>query len=92
MQLYTLYSIGNPLFTDEDVIDSNSYGVDTVDVDEDEAVSVPETMVPLSDASFSIVRTSIDPLQQSHSYAADIYLQAVNIVYRLMLAQNLVDD
>ena len=29
VQLYTLYSIGNPLFSDDDNVDSNSYGVDS---------------------------------------------------------------
>ena len=95
LQLYTLYSIGNPLFTDEGDVDSNSYGVDhDTDSDEDdsETISIPETNLPLSDASLSMLSVSLDPLQQSDSYGADIYLQAVNMVYQLMLSEGLADE
>ena len=93
LQLYTLYAIGNPLFTDQDDIDCNSYGVDPDDlIDEDDAINVPETVVPLSDSSINMLTGSINPLQQSDSYGADIYMQTVNLVYQLMLREGLVDE
>lgn len=97
LQLYTLYSIGNPLFTDEGDVDSNSYGVDhdtdpDFDEDDSETISIPEINLPLSDASLSTLNVSLDPLQQSDSYGADIYLRAVNMVYQLMLSEGLADE
>lgn len=93
LQLHTLYAIGNPLFTDQDDIDCNSYGVDPDDlIDEDDAINVPETVVPLSDSSINMLTGSINPLQQSDSYGADIYMQTVNLVYQLMLREGLVDE
>ena len=97
LQLYTLYSIGNPLFTDEGDVDSSSYGVDhdsVSDFDEDdtETVSIPETNVPFSDTSLSMLSLAVDPLQQSDCYGADVYLQAVNTVYQLMLSDGLVEN
>ena len=61
-------------------------------IDEDDAINVPETVVPLSDSSINMLTGSINPLQQSDSYGADIYMQTVNLVYQLMLREGLVDD
>ena len=68
LQLYTLYSIGNPLFTDEGDVDSNSYGVDydtdsDFDEDDSDTISIPETNLPFSDASLSMLSVSLDPQQ-----------------------------
>ena len=97
LQLYTLYSIGNPLFADEGDVDSNSYGIDydadaNIDEDDSETVSIPEINLPLSDASLSMLTMSLDPLQQSDSYGADIYLQAVNLVYQLIISDGLANE
>ena len=97
LQLYTLYSIGNPLFTDEGCVDSNSYGVDDgtgsdIDEDDSETINIPETNLPLSDASLGMLRVSVDPLQHSDCYGADVYLQAVNTVYELMLSDGLAEE
>ena len=51
MQLFTAYSLGNPLF-DEAHVDEQSYGVDPNDDVEDDSqreVSVPQTPSPLPD-------------------------------------------
>ena len=71
-----------------------SYGIDydadaNIDEDDSETVSIPEINLPLSDASLSMLTMSLDPLQQSDSYGADIYLQAVNLVYQLMISDGL---
>ena len=51
LQLYTLYSIGNPLFTDDGYVDGNSYGIDDdtvsdIDEDDSETINIPETNLP----------------------------------------------
>lgn len=91
------YPIGNPLFADKGDVDSNSYVIDydaDTDIDEDdsETISIPEMSLPLSDASLSVLSVSLDPLQQSDSYGADIYLQAVNLVYQLMISDGLANE
>ena len=49
-------------------MDSNSYGVDydtdsDFDEDDSDTISIPETNLPLSDASLSMLSVSLDPLQ-----------------------------
>ena len=39
-----------------------------------------------------MLSVALDPLQQSDSYGADIYLQAVGTVYQLMLSEGLADE
>lgn len=78
-------------------MDSNSYGIDydadaNIDEDDSETVSIPEINLPLSDASLSMLTMSLDPLQQSDSYGADIYLQAVNLVYQLIISDGLANE
>ena len=95
LQLYTLYSIGNPLFSDDSHVDTSQYGIDSQsdveEVKESETVDVPETDIPLSDASYSSLCSIIDPLHQSSCYGVDLYLQTVRLVYQLMIEDNLYD-
>ena len=65
------------------------------DIDEDDSETInniPETNLPLSDASLSMLRVSVDPLQHSDCYGADVYLQVINTVYQLMLSDGLAEE
>ena len=92
MQLFLRHSIGNPLFSDNT---SNhlpgSLLLDTgVTGDSDIAsVYVPESHIPLSENSLQTLNSSIDPLRDSDSYGADIYMETVPLVYQLMSDEGL---
>ena len=76
------YSIGNPLFSD-DGIDPQVYGVDNPDSDctiEDlTEVFVPVT-ISLSENSLQTLQTEVDPLCNSDSYGADVFMHTVTLV------------
>ena len=76
IQLYTAFSIGNPLFDLN--VDPNQYGVEDDDVEEgNELMDVPQTKNPLSDLELSSLFLSVNPLQQSHSFGADLYMNTL---------------
>ena len=85
LQLFLRYSIGNPLFID------NVFPSITANVVRDDipSISVPEINLPLSDSALQRLYTSVDPLQESNSYGADIYMRTVTLVYQLMQDENL---
>jgi hypothetical protein len=92
LQLYTLYSIGNPLFAEVVDIDRNLYGIDSdsdLETEENEDIVVPDTVVPLSDASMATL-SSFNPLRESDSYGADIYMEVIATMFDLMQAENLI--
>ncbi len=95
LQLYALYSIGNSLF-EEDNIDLNTYGMesdsnDELDEGDYDCIVVPIIDIPLSDDGFAVLRASVDPLQESNCFGADVYMKAINTLYHLMLLENLID-
>ena len=58
-------------------VDPNQYGVEEDDVEEgNELVDVPQTKNPLSDLELSLF-LSVNPLQQSHSFGADLYMNTL---------------
>jgi len=82
LQLFVGNSLGNPLFTDDD-IDQETYGVDSDqdNLSEDvEAVEVPLTVSPLSDEEFQVLQASVQPLYASASYGADLYIDTIQTV------------
>lgn len=87
MQLFTAYSIGNPLF-DEAHVDEQSYGVDPnnddVEDDLEREISVPETPYPLSDENMAILQSNISPLQSSSVYGVDLYMDTITLVFTLL--------
>ena len=91
MQLFTAYSLGNPLF-EEAHIDEQSYGIDVssddVEDDSEREVSVPQTASPLSDENLVILRSSVNPLQSSSEYGVDLYIDTIKLVFDLLENQN----
>ncbi len=83
IQLYTAFSIGNPLFDPN--VDPNTYGVEEDDVEEgNELVDVPQTKNPLSDIELPSLVSSVNPLQQSDSFGADLYITTLFTVGQLL--------
>ena len=91
LQLYTLYSIGNTLFT-EDAIDPSIYGVESSSDsdDEEESIIVPDTILPLSAESMEVLMASVDPLRGSTHFGADIYMEVVTSVFQLMEMEEII--
>ena len=86
MQLFAAYSIGNPLF-DEVHVDQQTYGVDPNDEVEDDSereVSVPQTPSPLSDENIDILRSRINPYQNTNDYGVSLYLDTIKLVFDLL--------
>ena len=86
MQLFTAYSLGNPLF-DEAHVDEQSYGVDPNDDVEDDSqreVSVPQTPSPLPDENLAILRSRINPQQNSNDYGVGLYVDTIKLVFDLL--------
>ena len=84
LQLFTAYSIDNPLFED---IDPNTYGIDyssTASEDEEEMIVVPRTENPMSPEEMAVLVSFVNPLSASNSYAADLYMQTILIVNELL--------
>ena len=44
------------------------------------SVQVPEIPCPLSDTAFNVLKTSVDPLEDSSCYGIDIYIKSVEVV------------
>ena len=82
----TAYSLGNPLF-EEVRVDEQSYGVDPNDDVEDDSqreVSVPQTPSPLSDENLAILRSHINPQQNSTDYGVNLYIDTIKLVFDLL--------
>ena len=95
LQLYSLYSIGSELFTEDNAIDPSTYGVDasgpwSLDSDDLPHVVVPETNIELSENSVETLEASISPTQDSDCYSADIFMQTVTLVNQLMENDDLI--
>lgn len=98
LQLYIRYSVGNPLFSASDdfgseesddtssITDASLFSDSASDVSR--SVHVPENNVTLTDSIMQALHSSVDPLRESSSYGADIYMQTVEVVYQLMLDSN----
>ena len=86
MQLFTAYSLENPLFDTN--VDELSYGIDSdnddIEEDSEREVSVPETSSPLSEENMVVLRTDIDPLQDSRVYGVDLYINTIVLVFALL--------
>lgn len=95
LQLYTLYSIGSALFTDDAIVDPDVYGVDDVSGSEEEEdeqmIIIPDTTVPLSDESVEVLLASFDPIRESTSFGADIYMEVLITVFQLMEMEDLTE-
>ena len=99
LQLYLRYSVGNPLFSDDlgyeeesDDTDSSSTTDASLFSQSSVHVHVPENNVSFSDSIMQALSSSVDPLRESSSYGADIYMQTVQVVYQLMLDSNILDN
>ena len=93
MQLYLANSVASSLFTENDPADLQYYGLDpeapTPESDDDNAVVIPETQLPLSQSSLAILQASINPLEQCEDYGAKLYINCVRLVHQLMLDDQL---
>ena len=89
MQLFTAYSLGNPLFDSNDQqVDIQSYGIDlNVDGIKEESqteVSVSEITYTLTNEAMLMLRSSINPRQASNSYGVDLFMNTVALVFNLI--------
>ena len=78
--------MGNPLFDDGNSIDPDTYGVSTSNLENTDDLSVvivPES-IALSESALQMLQSSVDPLRESDSFGADIYMQTVTLVFELM--------
>ena len=93
-QLFTAFSYRNDLF-ENDSIDPQVYGTaeesdiddtdgSTDDSEENERGLIPETESPLTSESFDSLLSSIDPLSESTSYGADLYIRVITKVHSIM--------
>ena len=101
LQLFTAFSVGNPLFDHEDdTINPQIYGTDPDQIlqEEDDSeldatiIMVPDTTLPLSASSMDTLKLSVDPLGPSTSFGADLYVRAIALVGTLMQSDDLLDD
>ena len=85
LQLFTAFSIGNPLFKD---VDPDSYGIDEDEISNDgnESVDVPKTRNPLSSGGMVALKAAVNPLAQSSSFGADLYIQTLIVVRDLLMS------
>ena len=93
LQLYTAYAQGSSLF-DEIDIDPITYGYDpnspTPEEEEgDASVTVLQPFIPLNHQSLQSLHTNINPNEQSNDFGMQLYLDAVQLVYTLMLNDGL---
>ena len=93
LQLYTAYAIGSSLF-DHD-IDPLVYGIEPPEEDQDQeesdnAVVVPKVHIPLTLASLQQLQT-INPMEDCSDNGKQLYLNAIQLLYTLMLNDNLLD-
>lgn len=86
MQLFTAYSLENPLFNN--TVDEQSYGVDSdnddIEEDSEREVYVPEISSPLSEENMVVLTTNINPLQDSRVYGVDLYISTIILVFALL--------
>ena len=79
-QLFTAFSVDSPLFHE---IDPHTYGLsdgdDQSDIEDerDEQVNVPHMQSPLNDTQMNTLTSLVDPLEQSTSFGADIFMKTV---------------
>ena len=68
------------------------YGVEEASEDESKdttTVTVPEIDIRFSEHALQILHESVDPLRQSNSFGADIFVQTVSVVFHLMCNNNM---
>lgn len=90
-----MHSLYSDLFVDEDLPSLEEHGIDpdTLDIaqDDQDAVDILETNLPLSDESLQTLSSTVDPLQASEVYGVDLYLPTVTLVHSLMEGDGLLD-
>ena len=83
LQLFTAFSIGNPLFED---VDPDSYGIDEDEISNDGNVDVSKTRNPLSSVGMVVLKAAANPLAQSNSFGADLYIKTLIVVRDLLMS------
>ena len=91
LQLFTAYSSTSPLFEENLGVDPNDETEDD-DGTEVSSVIVPEINIPLSASSVARLNTEINPLEnvEDLDFGQQLYLNAVQLVFQLMNADNLI--
>jgi len=61
------------------------YGIDwegphVLDFEDENLVQVPRIPCPLSDETYHVLLSSINPLTESHVYAEDLYIRVLDFV------------
>jgi len=92
LQLYTAYAQGSSLF-DEIEVDPINYGYDPYspipEEDDDNSVTVVPPFIPLSNQSLQRLHSGVNPNSQSTDFGMQLYLDAIQVVYALMLDDGL---
>lgn len=94
LQLYTANSVGNDLFMhDADDFQTAEHDSPEVSIsggsNDENAVTIPQTFIPLSEDSLENLKATINPLQSSDDYGHQLYKDCVYLVYQLMQNDNL---
>lgn len=79
------------------MLDPDTYGVESgsdgeFEDDDNHRIVVPNTEISLSKEGLDVLKASINPLQESSCYGADIYMRTVNTLYYLMTMENLIEE
>ena len=94
LHLYTEGSNGSNLF--DEIIDLDTYGTDhnspltNEDEEEETTVTVPDTDIPLSQASLLTLQASVNPLERCYDFSIQLYKNCVHLVYQLMQSNDLI--
>lgn len=100
IQLYFRHSVGNPLFMDDLARGVASMQTDVTGMSpsnstldftstDTSSIEIPESSFTLSQTAMQTLQSSVDPLQESTCYGADLYMQTVLLIHQFMLDENL---
>ena len=97
LQLFAGHAITDPDF---EATVPDDYGFDPEELasiqpesieSESEMVSIPNTDLPLSDHSLSVLNATVNPLANTANDGMDLYIATVQCVYQLMVSDNIVE-
>ena len=92
IQLYARGSIGSELFDER--VDLEMYGYDPNESsagEDDSTIVIPDTDLPLSPASITILQSSVNPLEECADSGIQFYYNCVPVVFQAMQIDNLLN-
>ena len=94
LQLFTAHASVDPNF--DTTSPGEDFGIDPTDPGpeepDDNLVEVPETNIPLSAASMQALHASVNPLAETSDGGINLYTTAVDCLFQLMQAENLLEQ